>query len=534
MNLPPLPRKDPDQETSAPLSSSEWTPSEIIIRALKRDISSNTPKNFLLLGTLEDEQGRHFIGVEDDRHIFTVASSRSGKGVSLLIPNLLTLTNSVVCLDPKGELAATTALYRAEFMGQKTIVFDPCRIALVSAALRGKFNPLEHLDINNPQLGTDVGAIVDAMLISDGGNDLHWHESARSFIKGIILWMLAVAGENKELRSFKLLYELATLGMADEEGNYSTENLLLNMKAATHLFGGTVAAAAARLLNMGENERGSVLSTACRNLEFLEDAGIQDCMSECTIDLAELKTNPKGVTIYIVLPERYMATHSRFLRLMVSSVLQTMEKTPKALDEQGNALPPTVMILEEFSTLGYMQSIERAIGYIAGFGVRLWTILQDFNQLKKHYRDTWESFISNSGVITAFGNNDVTTTKYLSERLGKCEISRIVPQYSTQEGTSQNQSTVMQMMHSMGDQKGFTPQSKSKSHSQTINYTTQLYSTSLITLDEISKHFARETGVMLVQVAGTNPFRVQRIRAHEDEAFKNKMSPNPYHPAKGA
>lgn len=539
MKLPPLPRKDPDQSidpvTGSPLAVAEWIPSQTVIKALKRDVHSDGPKNFLLLGTLEDAEGSHFIGVEDDRHIFTVASSRSGKGVSLLILNLLNMTNSVFILDPKAELTATTALYRAMTLGQKVCVIDPCHIANIPQALRGKYNPLLDLDIHSPRITTDVGALVDTLLISNGDNDTFWRESARTFIKGVILWMLGVAGDNKELRSFKLLYELATLGMPDDEGNYSTETLLLNMKAATHLFNGAVAAAATRLLDTGDNERGGILSTARLNLEFLEDQDILDVLSESTIDLAELKTNPKGVSVYVVLPERYMATHSRFLRLMVASVLQIMEKTPKILDENGKPLPPAIMLLEEFATLGYLASLERAIGYIAGFGVRLWTILQDLNQLKKNYKDTWESFISNAGVVTAFGNNDVTTTKYLSERLGKCEISRIVPQYSMQEGTSHSQSTLSQMMHTMGKGDGtFGPQSRSKTQSQGTNYATQLYATPLMNPDEIAKHFARESGVMLVQMAGASPFRVQRIVSHENEAFKNKMGLNPYHPTKEA
>lgn len=530
MKLPPLPRKDPDQETGSPLAMSEWIPSRTVIQALQCDPESEDAKNILLLGTLEDENGRHFIGVKDDRHIFTVASSGSGKGVSLLIPNLLTIRNSVFCLDPKAELTATTAMHRATALDQKVCVLDPCRIAQIPLALRAKYNPLQDLDIHSPRITTDVGALVDTLLISNGDNDTFWRESARTFIKGVILWMLGVAGENKELRSFKLLYELATLGMPDDEGNYSTETLLLNMKAATHLFNGAVAAAATRLLDTGDNERGGILSTARLNLEFLEDEGILEVLSESTFDLAELKTNSKGMTIYVVLPERYLATHSRFLRLMVASVLQTMEKTPKTLDETGKTLPPALMILEEFATLGHLHSVERAIGYIRGFGVRLWTILQDLNQLKKYYKDTWESFISNSGVITAFGNNDVTTTKYLSERLGKCEISRIVPQYSVQEGTSHSQNTLSQMMHKTDSILG--PQSRSKTQSQSTNYSTQLYSTPLINPDEISKYFSRESGLMLVQMAGADPFRVQRVVSHEDEAFKDKMSQNPYHPQK--
>ncbi len=96
----------------------------------------------------------------------------------------------------------------------------------------------------------------------------------------------------------------------------------------------------------------------------------------------------------------------------------------------GEQLPPVLLILEEMAALGRMAAIEKASGYIAGFGVKLFCILQDLSQLKAHYPQSWETFLANSGVITAHGTTDQTTTEYLSKRLGLTEISRITAQHS--------------------------------------------------------------------------------------------------------
>jgi type IV secretion system protein VirD4 len=69
-----------------------------------------------------------------------------------------------------------------------------------------------------------------------------------------------------------------------------------------------------------------------------------------------------------------------------------------------------------------MQTIENAAGQIAGFGVKLWPILQDLGQLKTLYKDRWETFMGNAGVLQFFGNNDLTTLKWISERLGQTTI----------------------------------------------------------------------------------------------------------------
>ena len=258
----------------------------------------------------------------------------------LILPNLLTYKGSVVCIDPKGENASITASWRAEKLGQKVYVLDPFRAAKVTQKLRLSLNPLEFLDLGHPELIEDVAAIADAIVVPSGGKYLHWDESARAFIKGLLLFILAQAGDEQSKRSMALLRRYITVGMENPETKKTSFNHLLNEMYKTDCsFSDAIAAAAATLADMGENERGSVLSTARRHTEFLEAFGIQDCLKSGKLDLAALKQDPKGVTIYLVLPEWRIATHSRWLRLMVSTITPS-HRLAGASPFRGAFLPP--------------------------------------------------------------------------------------------------------------------------------------------------------------------------------------------------
>ena len=82
--------------------------------------------------------------------------------------------------------------------------------------------------------------------------------------------------------------------------------------------------------------------------------------------------------------------------------------------------------LDEFAALGHMESIEKAAGQIAGFGVKLWPVIQDLTQLQRDYKEAWETFMGNAGLLTFFGNTDLTTLDHISKRLGICEVIRTV------------------------------------------------------------------------------------------------------------
>ncbi|WP_096703523.1 type IV secretory system conjugative DNA transfer family protein [Magnetospirillum sp. 15-1] len=137
------------------------------------------------------------LGLDDDRHFVTIAGSRSGKGTSAIIPNLCLYPGSVVCLDPKGENATLTAARRGggaegcEGMGQPVFVLDPFGVADVPDELRAGLNPLALLDPDSPSVVNDAELLAEGLVVSTDPRDAHWDESARNFIKGLILHLVA-------------------------------------------------------------------------------------------------------------------------------------------------------------------------------------------------------------------------------------------------------------------------------------------------------------------------------------------------------
>ena len=75
-------------------------------------------------------------------HLLTMAPTRSGKGVGTIIPNLLLLDRSVICIDPKGENARVTARTRA----RKGDVWC-LDLFGVSGRPAARYNPLAWLEV---------------------------------------------------------------------------------------------------------------------------------------------------------------------------------------------------------------------------------------------------------------------------------------------------------------------------------------------------------------------------------------------------
>ena len=130
--------------------------------------------------------------------------------------------------------------------------------------------------------------------------------------------------------------------------------------------------------------------------------------------LSDLKT--EKATLYLCLPATRMGTHSRWLRVIINLALIAFERNKAKTDI------PALMVLDEFAVLGQMKSVEVAAGLMAGFGLKLWVVLQDLTQLKRLYKDSWETFIGNAGVVTFWSNSDKFTLDYISDKMGQTSV----------------------------------------------------------------------------------------------------------------
>lgn len=144
---------------------------------------------------------------------------------------------------------------------------------------------------------------------------------------------------------------------------------------------------------------------------------------------------------------------------------------------------PVWFVLEEFPALGHMRSIETAAGLMAGFGIKLWSVLQDFTQLQTHYPKSWETFLGNAGIIQSFGNADVTTTEHLSKLLGSTQVM---------------------------ERQSVRLSGQAMSHGDT-GLRENLRSVRLLDATEITRNFSRETNRQLVLMPGMPPVYMERM-----------------------
>lgn len=449
--------------------------------------------------------GGKALGIGDDRHAVLCAGSRAGKGRSCLVPTLLEYAGSVLAIDPKGELANVTARRRKQ-LGQRVCILDPFGVTAARLGpCRTGFNPLRLLTPESPTLIADAGLVADAIVVGSAQADPHWDESARNLIEGIILHVATYPKYENERtlvtvrellkRAFDKVRDLPE-GFEGEPPPQVRAELVHNAGLVAESNPGLSTAlegAARDFYDKADRERASVLSVALRNTKFLDYPELRASLSTHGFDLADLKTAKGGLTVYLCLPAGRMATCNRWFRLFVNLMLEAMER------ERSKPKIPVLAVLEEFHVLGYMQQIETAAGLAAGFGMKLLIVLQDLTQLKRHYKDGWETFLGNAGMMVFFGNNDMTTLDYISKRCG--QTSLIVERKSD---VTVDQRT-----------------------SGATGLSWSLEVRELLTPEEAARFFGRDDKAQrqILIRPGMPPAIIQRVKYDRHELFKGKFDP---------
>ncbi|MEL6828038.1 MAG: type IV secretory system conjugative DNA transfer family protein [Pseudomonadota bacterium] len=462
------------------------------------------------------------IGINDDRHLITVGGTRGGKGTTAIIPNLCLYEGSVVCIDPKGENARITAARRGhgsdhvgKGLGQKVFVFDPYEVSGVGDY--ACWNPLDLIDPETDDVIERAAGIADALVVKSNDENAHFDESARIFIKALILYVASVYPPNDPDRNLITAYDLLINGArsklkehqekhSETDGQVEVdpfEYLLFLMRKEPQFASDVISGASNMIKAMGDRERGAVLSFARRNLEFLERPAIQRVFKTSTFDLDSLKTDANGVSVFLCLPPQRMHDTSRFLRLMITACLERMYEI-EGKPETGH---PVLFILDEFASLRHMAVIEHAAGYSAGFGVKLWLILQDVTQLQRYYREGWETFMGNAGLIQAFANSDHTTLEYLSKKIGQTEISQSARSETTTQSVSVSDPSALERASMIASWRialsSLSAQTTSQGMNNAVANNQQLKLTRLILPEEIEGCFAREHNKQLLLVKGS-------------------------------
>jgi len=238
-------------------------------------------------------------------------------------------------------------------------------------------------------------------------------------VRAIILMTLTLEGKYRNLVSVRQLLMLTHPLLEDTARRQKLseqETLFGMMEAMGDKFFGVIKSQGRALKSMADKERESVLSEARTQTQFLDSPMLQDTLLKSDFRLKDLKRGT--LSVFLCLAARYMDTHERWLRVIINLAVGALEPRGHEDEAAKRKATPVLLLLEEFPVLKHMEKLETAAGQLAGSGVKLWVIVQNFGQLERHYKEGWETFIANAGAITAFANMDMKTLSYLRGKLG--------------------------------------------------------------------------------------------------------------------
>jgi len=429
----------------------------------------------VILGKLGTDYLRH----DGPEHILCFAPTRSGKGVGLVVPSLLTWPGSCIVHDIKGENWGLTAGFRSRF--GKVLLFDPTNAA--SAA----YNPL--LEVRRGEWEVrDVQNIADILVDPEGSLEKrnHWEKTSHALLVGAILHVLYAEPDKT----------LAGVANFLSDPGRPIETTLRAMMLTPHLGEAgvhpVIASAARELLNKSDNERSGVLSTAMSFLGLYRDPVVAAVTRQCDWRIADLVNGPHPVSLYLVVPPSDINRTKPLVRLILNQIGRRLTEELASTAKRQRLL----LMLDEFPALGRLDFFESALAFMAGYGMKSFLIAQSLNQIEKAYRVN-HSILDNCHVRVSFATNDERTAKRVSDALGTATEMRAMKNYAG---------------HRLSPWLGHLMVSRSETARQ------------LLTPGEIMQLPPDDE---IVMVAGTPPVRAKKARYFTDPRLTRRLLPAP-------
>ena len=429
----------------------------------------------VLLGRYDHDYLRH----DGPEHVLCFAPTRSGKGVGLVVPTLLTWPGSCIVHDIKGENWTLTAGFRRKH--GRVLLFDPTN------AKSSAYNPL--LEVRQGEWEVrDVQNIADILVDPEGSLDKrnHWEKTSHSLLVGAILHVL-YAEKDKTL---------AGVASFLSDPRRPVEATLRAMMDTPHLGEAgvhpVIASSARELLNKSENERSGVLSTAMSFLGLYRDPVVARVTARCDWRIADLVGGKRPATLYLVVPPSDINRTKPLIRLILNQIGRRLTEELTLSGKRHRLL----MMLDEFPALGRLDFFESALAFMAGYGLKSFLIAQSLNQIERAYGPN-NAILDNCHVRVSFATNDERTARRVSDALGTATELRDSTNYAG---------------HRLAPWLGHLMVSRQET------------ARPLLTPGEIMQLPPTDE---IVMVAGTPPIRARKARYFEDARLMERILPPP-------
>lgn len=409
-------------------------------------------------------------------HVLLIGSPGSGKGVSFIIPNLLTYKRSVFCFDTKGDLFKTTAEKRQR-MGQKVVLLAPFKN-------EGGCNPLDTIAVDSPTLVDSARAMAEALVVRTGmEHETHWNDKAVQVITAVLVLILLKF--RQEDRNLNTLQDIA-----------SDPPVLFAAAAKLSEIGGIPARLGAQLKalfakegeGMGLTREGfSVVSTVARHLSFLDSDAVSKFVAKSSFEVTELL---KGLTVYVHIPPDQLEAQKGLLRCLTSTFIRVLGAVG---DENKNEM---LFMIDEASALGSLAALKEALVRGRSAGIRVVLAYQSNAQVEAAFKDEETLLYDNCSTHIYLGAASYETAERISLSLG--EYTEIVQGCGENQGRSTQDNRI----------------ESSSSRGSSVEYSQT--GRRLMKPEEI---LSMSTDYLIAFVRGMAPILAKRVKWYEEPEF---------------
>jgi type IV secretion system protein VirD4 len=254
---------------------------------------------------------KHLVRLTNAVHTAVFAPTGVGKGVSCVVPWLLTNPDSAVVVDFKGELFKLTADARRR-MGHRVPRLDPFGVRGPGSDTH---NPMQYIDGQSESMIDDCRGLAESLVIRTGQEkDPHWNDRAEQNIAVILCAVAHFANDgDKSLQA-----------MRDVLANESKREGVIELLKGSDAFGGILSRLGHAISHAGKEEIGGILSTVQRHTQFLDTPAVAANTRSSTFNPSDLRNGK--MTIYMILPPEHMRTQSPLLRMWMGSFLRAVVK----------------------------------------------------------------------------------------------------------------------------------------------------------------------------------------------------------------